>query len=147
MQVKMQWMDGMVFSGEAAGNLVPMDAKTPIGKGSAPTPKELVALGLGGCSAMDVIAYLKKFKQVPTSFAVDVDIETSTGKMPAVFNSALLTYSLEGPVESDKAIEAVHLSQTKFCGVSMMLSRSFPIRYRILLNGVEIGSGHAEFAT
>jgi putative redox protein len=42
-------------------------------------------------------------------------------------------------------MESVRLSQTKFCGVSAMLSKAFPIKYVVRLNGQEIGQGQAEF--
>ena len=135
----------MAFGGQANGFDVAMDAKIPIGKESAPTPKELVALGLGGCTAMDVIALLKKYKMLPKSFRVDVDIQTSTGVQPAVFEKAFLDFVVEGDVDPAKLIEAVSLSQTKFCGVSAMLAKAHPIEYRIVLNGHEIGKGSARF--
>ena len=147
METTLVWKEGMEFAGAAGPHVVPMDAQAPIGKNRAATPKELVAMGLGGCTAMDVIALLKKYKQLPNLFRLIVEIETSTGKQPAVFEKAILTYDIEGSVEAEKLKEAVHLSQTKYCGVSAMLSKAFPIEYRIKLNGKEIGKGFADFPT
>jgi putative redox protein len=141
----MVWKEGMVFEGQAGDHIVPMDAKPPFGKDQAPTPKELVALGLGGCTAMDVIALLKKYKMPPKSLRVDVDVQMSTGVQPAIFEKALIDFIVEGDVDPAKLIEAVSLSQTKFCGVSAMLSKAHPIDYRITLNGNEIGNGSARF--
>lgn len=135
----------MVFEGAADGHSLSMDAKTPIGKNTAPSPKELIALGMGGCTAMDVIALLKKYKQLPQSFEIEIDITPSEGKQPAVFERALLSYIVKGEVEPEKLLEAVKLSQSKFCGVSAMLSKSFPIHFRIELNGEEIGTGQSAF--
>ncbi len=145
MQVHLSWSDGMKFEGQADGNSVGMDAKAPLGKNAAATPKELVALGLGGCTAMDVIALLKKYKQMPRTFRVDVNIESSTGVQPVVFLGAQITYEVEGDVASDRLLEAVRLSQTKFCGVSSMLAKVIPIHYNVKLNGQEIGTGQASF--
>lgn len=145
MKTAVVWKDGMEFDGVADSHIVPMDAKTPIGKNAASSPKELVAMGLGGCTAMDVIALLKKYKQPPQTFRVDVEIVPSTGAHPIVFEKAILTFTVDGAVDSEKVNEAVKLSQTKYCGVSAMLSRSFPIEYRIILNGSEIGTGAAKF--
>lgn len=147
MKTTLLWKDAMEFIGTADENAVPMDAKAPIGKGSAATPKEFVAMGLGGCTAMDVIALLKKHKQPPTSFRIEVDIQTSVSGYPAVFEKALITLNVEGDIEAEKLNEAARLSQTKYCGVSAMLSKSFPIEYRVVLNGQEIGSGFADFET
>jgi putative redox protein len=145
MKTSVVWKDGMEFDGVAEDHIVLMDAKAPIGKSAATTPKELVAMGLGGCTAMDVIALLKKYKQPPQAFRVDVDIVPSTGAHPIVFEKAILTFTVDGAIDSEKVIEAVKLSQTKYCGVSAMLSKSFPIEYRIILNGTEIGTGAAKF--
>ncbi|MCM2281782.1 MAG: OsmC family protein [Bdellovibrionaceae bacterium] len=139
------WKEKMEFDGQVDGLTVPMDAKPPLGRQNGATPKELVALGIGGCTAMDVIALLKKHKQLPKSIRVDIDIQTSSGKYPAVFEKAVLTYIAEGEVDSEILKEAVHLSQSKYCGVSAMMTKAFPIEYRIILNEREIGTGFASF--
>lgn len=145
MKTTIVWKDGMVFDGTVDDHVVRMDAKAPIGKNSGASPKELVAMGLGGCTAMDVIALLKKHKQPPLSFRIDVEIQPSTGAHPIVFEKAVLSFHVEGAVDPERLTEAVHLSQSKYCGVSAMLSQSFPIEYRIILNGSEIGAGTAKF--
>lgn len=145
MKAVVAWKESMVFVGSADDHDLLMDAKAPIGKGTAPTPKELVALGMGGCTAMDVIALLKKYKQLPASFKIDIEIVPAAGKQPAVFESARLTYLVEGQVDPERLLEAVRLSQSKYCSISAMLSKSFPIDYRVELNGQEIGTGRAKF--
>ena len=147
MKAKLVWRDKMVFEGQVDGHSVMLDAKPPFGKNSGPTQKELLALGLGGCTAMDVIALLNKNKQIPKELEIEVEIDImhSEGKQPAVFDQALLSYIVKGDVDSKVLLEAVTLSQTKYCGVSAMLSKSFPISYRIELNGSEVGAGKARF--
>ena len=135
MKTHLKWTGGMKFTSEAAGNTVEMDAKAPIGQSQAMTPKELVASGLGGCTAMDVLAWLKKHKQSYETFEVTVDITTSEGGYPVVFKKAVVTFLLTGSVDKDIYVEAVKLSQTKYCGVSAMLVKAFPIEYVVLLNG------------
>jgi putative redox protein len=139
------WKEAMAFDAAVDQHVVRMDAKPPLGRGAGPTPKELVAMGLGGCTAMDVIALLKKHKQVPASFTVSVDIQTTTQGMPAVFENALITFTVEGTVEKDVLIDAVSRSQHQYCGVSAMLVKAFPIRYKIVLNGTEVGTGVTHF--
>jgi len=54
---------------------------------------------------------------------------------PIVFTKAHLIYALTGELDVEKVKEAVHLSKTKYCGVSAMLGKAFPISYQIDING------------
>lgn len=146
MKAQLKWIEGMKFEGAAEGNSLMMDAKAPFGTNTGMTPKELVAVGLGGCSAMDVIALLKKHKQQCESLDVDVEIETSMEGQPVVFTKAMLTFNVMGKVERDILLDAVVLSQTKYCGVSAMLVKALPISYVVKLNGEAIGNGSADFS-
>ncbi len=145
MKTQLNWTEAMKFEATTDGNTLLTDAKAPFGNGSAMTPKELVAVGLGGCTVMDVIALLKKHKQPFKSLGIDVDIATSTGGQPVVFTSAVLTFNVTGEVDPTIYLDAVRLSQTKYCGVSAMLVKAFPISYVVKLNGEKIGDGKAEF--
>ena len=94
---------------------------------------------------MDVVALMKKYKQPLDSFDIDADVTASEGVHPAVFTQVHLLFKLTGQVDASKVLEAVHLSQTKFCGVSAMLSKAVPISYTVELNGKNIGEGQAAF--
>lgn len=144
MKIKLNWKQAMQLEATADGNTLGMDAKSPIGQGTMMTPKELVAAGIGGCTAMDVLALLKKHKQNFSSLAVEVDIET-TKTTPSVFSHALIRFEVLGGADPKILLESVMLSQTKYCGVSAMLSKVFPIEYKVFLNNEEIGSGQAKF--
>jgi putative redox protein len=151
MKTKTIWKEKMLFDGvnvvEAPNESheVKMDAKSPIGSGKGFTPKELVALGVSGCTAMDVAALMKKYKQNVTTFEVEANVTLSEKKMPTVFTNVKLTFHMTGPVDKDKYIEAVTLSQTKYCGVTAMLLKAVPVHYTIVLNGEQIGMGEAQF--
>jgi len=147
MKAKIIWNENMSFTGVSGKNSVAMDTKSPIGNDTGASPKELVAMAIGGCSGLDIIALLKKYKQLPKSFYVDADVEqTEAGKYPTVFKSVFLDFQFEGEVDPDKALEAVSLSMTKYCGVSAMIAQGCPITYKVTLNGKQIGEGKAEFA-
>jgi len=145
MQLELNWKDGMAFEAKAGSNLIPMDAKTPIGRNTAATPKELVAAGLAGCTAMDVIALMRKHKQEVTHFSIKTDVSTVEKGHPAVFTAVKLNFYLEGKIDPAKALEAVQLSQTQYCGVSAMLAKAFPISWELFVNGASIGTGEASF--
>lgn len=147
MKTSLTWIEGMKFDARAGSNTIRMDAKSPIGQGTAQTPKELVAAGLGGCTAMDVVALLKKHKQTFQNFKVDVDLDVTTSGQPTVFTGALITFTVTGTVDPNILTEAVTLSQTKYCGVTAMLVHAFPISYKIVLNDVEIATGKADFTS
>jgi putative redox protein len=147
MKMLVTWDERMVFTAAAAGCTAMMDAKAPIGQGTALTPKELVVAGLCGCAAMDVIALMRKHKQAVTTFEVKAEVTTSEGGPPVVFTSAELEFALAGQVDPALALEAVRLSQTHFCGVTAMLVKAFPIRYRVLVNGTLAGEGQADFGS
>lgn len=146
MKVELNWKEGLAFDVKAGLNTVSMDAKAPLGRGKAPTPKELVAAGLAGCTAMDVMAFMRKHRQEVTAFSIATDITTSDKDVhPAVFTSAKLNFHLEGKVDPAKAVEAVQLSQSVECGVSAMLAKAFPITWEVFVNGQSVGSGEARF--
>lgn len=145
MKSVLKWLDGMKFEAQSEQNSIHMDAKPPLGQAQGMTPKELVAVGLAGCTAMDVIALLKKHKQGHKDFQVGVEVTPSTTGHPVVFDKILLTFEATGDIDPKVLLESVLLSQTKYCGVSAMLSKAVPIDYAVILNGSEIGRGQAQF--
>lgn len=145
MKTTLRWDQGMKFNAGTEKHSVTMDAKSPIGRGEGLTPKELVATGLAGCSAMDVIAWMKKHRQNVKNFEIETNIETTPTGHPAVFTKAVLHFRMTGEVEGEILKQAVELSQTQYCGVSAMLSKAFPIEYVIELNGETIATGQAKF--
>ncbi len=146
MKLKSRWIQKMQFSAQVGELSVPMDAKPPIGNGTAMTPKELVLAGLCGCTAMDVVALLKKYKQPLEFLEVDADAISQEAGYPAVFREIKLVFEIRGPMDREKVLEAVRLSQTKFCSVSGMLSKAVPIDYEVRLNSETIGTGKADFS-
>lgn len=145
MKATLNWKEGMEFSADCDGIAITMDSKPPLGHHKGMTPKELVAAGLGGCTAMDVVALLKKHKQPYESFQVEVDITQTAEGHPVIFKEAILNFHVTGVVDSNVLLESIKLSQTKYCGVSAMISKATPISYFVFLNGEQIGTGKAEF--
>jgi putative redox protein len=145
MKMKCTWNQKMNFSAEADGYRVTMDAKSPVGDSSAMSPKQLVLAGVCGCTAMDVAALLKKYKQPLENFVVEAEASLTEGVHPAVFKEIKLLFKLTGPIEAAKILEAVQLSQSKYCGVSAMIAKTAAILYDVELNGKTIGTGRAAF--
>lgn len=145
MQARTVWKEKMKFTGESGGHSIDLDAKSPLGSDSALTPKELVAIGVAGCTAMDVVALMKKYKQPLESLEVVTDAPVVEKTQPPIFKEIALTFEFKGQVDKERALESVRLSQTKYCAVSAMLYKTVPIHYKVILNGEQIGAGEASF--
>ena len=102
-------------------------SKRTIVYGETPTagelsPMETVAVSLGACSAMDVIAIAVKKRQVISAYRIHVEA-TQRDEYPQVLTYAIVTHEVEGPVVEEAAIRrAIELSATKYCPVNAMLS-------------------------
>ncbi|MGZ3713137.1 MAG: OsmC family protein [Bdellovibrionota bacterium] len=134
----------MKFSSTDGNNTAKMDTQPPMGDGSALSPKQLCLAAICGCTGIDVTGLLKKYKQKVDSFHMEADAPVTEG-YPAVFAFVQLDFFLQGEIEEARAIEAVQLSQTKYCGVSAMFAKACPIRYQVFLNGTSIHQGEAAF--
>lgn len=118
------------------GNVVHIDT-TPEkgGTGTGPSPMQLVAMGLGGCSGMDVVTILTKQRQQIESMSIRVDAERATDQVPAVFTEIHLHYAMGGNLEAEKVRRAIELSMEKYCSVSKMIEKTARITYSFSVNG------------
>jgi putative redox protein len=94
---------------------------------------ELIAIGLAGCTAMDVISILQKKRQDITACEVRVEAGRAE-EHPKVFTSAIITYELTGRSLDEAAlVRAIDLSATRYCPAQAMLGKAFPmeLRYQI----------------
>ncbi|MCO5143462.1 MAG: OsmC family protein [Oligoflexia bacterium] len=145
MKLKTIWKDKMLFETTDGSLSTTMDAKAPIGGGTALSPKQLCLSAIAGCTAMDVAALMRKYKQDVKEFFIESEAELTSG-YPAVFKSVDLQFYLNGEIDKEKAIEAVLLSQTKYCGVSAMMAKHCPIYYKIYINSELVNEGQANFS-
>ena len=102
------------------------------------SPKDLVALGIAGCTGVDVVSILKKMRQPLEELQIDTQL-TQTDEHPRVFEKCTLTYKFAGAgLERDRVIRAAALSFGKYCGVSAMIKRSgCSFEPRLELNGTD----------
>lgn len=126
---------GMTFTGKADSNhWVMMDGSLSDGGDAAATsPKELVLVGLGGCTGMDVVSILKKKRANVQSFELHVTAEESSD-YPRIFTKIHIEYVIWGKDIQPRDVErAIELSQTKYCSVTAMLKKSAEVThsYRI----------------
>ncbi len=135
MDAKVSWQGKMAFDGTAdRGYHLPLDADPEVGgeaKGFAPF--ELLALGLAGCTAMDVISILQKKRQDITGFEVKVHSERAH-EHPKVFTHLHLEYVVSGRAVDPAAVErAVQLSDERYCGAIAMLRQAAQIDHSITI--------------
>jgi putative redox protein len=131
MKVAVQWKEHMTFMGTPdSGFTVQMDADSSFGgTENGVRPMELVALGLAGCTAMDVISILQKKRQQVTQFEVRVNAPRSA-EHPKVFTRALITYVVTGKsVEESALLRSIELAATKYCPAQLMLAQAFPMEF------------------
>lgn len=123
MKARIKWLDHMSFIGESgSGHSVVMDGPPDAGgRNLGVRPMEMMLLGLGGCTAFDVVMILKKARQPVEDCTVDIDAERADG-IPSVFTKIHLKYKILGDGLSEKQVEkAVKLSSEKYCSASKML--------------------------
>ncbi len=132
MKAVVQWKGNMTFAGmPESGFPVPMDSEPSFGGSTQGVrPMELLALGLAGCTAMDVLSILQKKRQQVLSFEVQVDAARAP-EYPKVFTSARITYLVSGrDVDESAVLRAIELSATKYCPAQAMFAQVFPIELR-----------------
>jgi putative redox protein len=128
-------LKGITFVGKTDSNhWITMDGPEKFGGSDAGIrPKELILLGLGGCTASDVASILAKKRVKLDDFEINIETEVSE-EHPQVFTKLHLEYVFYGKdINTNDVERAIELSQTKYCGVTAMLEKSVQIThsYRI----------------
>lgn len=124
------------------GNTVQIDSSLDDGgEGKGARPMELVLMGLGACSSIDVISILNKGRQTVTSYEVEIDGERAKDQVPAVFTQVHLRFRLGGDVEPAKAYRAAQLSVERYCSVAKMIESTATITFSVEVNGEEVPAG------
>jgi len=140
MQSKVVWKGGMAFTGSTGsdGYLIPLDAiQESGGKDFGFRPLQLFAIGLVGCTGMDVISILQKKRQEVVGFEVSAEIERASDH-PKVFTKIILEYKVIGKNIDQQAVErAVELSETRYCPAQAMLEKTAEISHRIIIQEAE----------
>ena len=110
---------------------VPVDGG---GTDTAPTPMELVLLGLIGCTGVDVTAILVKMKEPLEALEVSADFQRAE-KHPRVYTTIHLRYKFRGALDVKKVERAIGLSENKYCSVSAMVGQTAKITHEYTIEG------------
>lgn len=94
---------------------------------TGPKPMELALLALGGCTAFDVIAILRKKRQPVTGYEIEVAAEQRP-ELPSYFTKVEIRHRVYGAVDPEAVRRAIELSETKYCSVGAMISKTAEIK-------------------
>ena len=126
-----RWVGDLTMVAESAsGHGVVMDGPPEIGGSNlGPRPMEMVLMGLGGCTTVDVIMILKKSGQQVTDCRVEVSAERAE-TVPKVYTKIHVHYVVTGRSLDHRAVErAIRLSAEKYCSVSRMLEQAAEVTH------------------
>jgi putative redox protein len=131
MKARIKWVEDWAFIGESGSGhkLVFGTASGPEGRTPGPSAMELVLIGLGGCSAYDVVHILAKGREAIEDVAVELDAERAETD-PKVFTRIHMHFVVKGrglaPAKVDRAIA---LSAEKYCSASAMIAKTATITH------------------
>ena len=131
MQVKIKWIDGVSFVGESeTGHAVVLDgAPENGGRNIGMRPMEMLLVGMGACTAFDVVTILKKARQPILDCVAEINA-TRADEIPKVFTTIHVHFIITGNNLNQTQVErAVKLSAEKYCSASIMLSKSVAITH------------------
>lgn len=131
MKARVKWVQDATFIGESAsGHAVVMDGPPESGgRNLGPRPMEMLLLGMGGCTAFDVVYILQRARQPVVDCVVEIEAERAE-EAPKVFTKIHVHFIVSGRGLSEKQVErAVHLSAEKYCSASIMLGKAATITH------------------
>jgi putative redox protein len=126
MKCRIKWLDHMSFVGESdSGHSVVMDgAPDAGGRNLGVRPMEMLLLGLGGCTAFDVVSILHKYRQQIIDCEVEIEAERAD-EIPKIFTHIHVHFIVSGRgLDEKKVSKAVSLSADKYCSASRMLEKA-----------------------
>ena len=129
MKARVKLLEGMTFVAESGtGHALVVDASPDIGgRDLGPRPMELVLMGTGACSAIDVVHILRKARQDVTGCTLELEADRADSD-PKVFTRVHFRFVVAGRGLSGAQVErAVKLSKEKYCSATAMLARTASI--------------------
>jgi putative redox protein len=131
MKATVKWAGKAGFEGRSeSGHTVIMDGSPDIGgENRGPRPMEMLLLGMGGCTSIDVMLILGKGRQDVTDCVVHIDAERAPTE-PKVFTRIHVHFVVSGRgLDPTRVEKAIHLSAEKYCSASIMLGKTATITH------------------
>ncbi len=125
MKANVKWIQKMQLMGTSeTGHGILMDGDRD---GIAPSPMEVVLMGMGACSSIDVVDILQTGRQQVTDCEVNLSSERAE-EAPRVFTKINAHFIVSGNDLNEKKVKrAVELSMEKYCSVAKMLEQAAEI--------------------
>jgi putative redox protein len=130
-KARIKWVQDATFIGESgSGHSVVMDgAPDDGGRDLGIRPMEMLLLGLGGCSGIDVVLILRRGREQVTDCVIEIDAERATTD-PRVFTKIVMKYVVTGRTLDPKKVErAIKLSAEKYCSASATIGKTAQIEH------------------
>ena len=131
MKTRITWLEDMTYVAQSpSGHALVIDGPPELGGHNlGPRPMELLLMGMGGCTAIDVVNILRKARQELRGCELQIDAERADSD-PKVFTTIQVHFILTGKSLSAKHVErAIHLSAEKYCSASIMLGKTAQISH------------------
>ena len=133
MKATIKWLDGVSFEAESgSGHRLILDgAPEHGGRNAGLRPMEAVLIGVGACSAFDVISILRKARQPVSDCVVELAAERAEDP-PRVFTRVRMRFVVTGKGLAPAKVErAVALSAEKYCSATAMLRPTVDIHHEV----------------
>lgn len=141
MKARVKWVDNASFvATSGSGHSVVLDGPPDHGgENQGFRPMEMLLIGMGGCTAFDVVSILKKARQQIQDVHVEVEAERSDS-VPKVFTHIRVHFHVIGQDLQEKQVErAIKLSTEKYCSASIMLGKTAEISHDYIISEPEQG--------
>ncbi len=131
MKAEVKWLGGRAFEGTPdSGHSVIMDSSPDFGgEDRGVRPMELLMLGMGGCTSIDVMNILEKSRQDVTACVAEISAERAETE-PKVFVRMHVHFKVTGRnLDAQRVQRAISLSAEKYCSASIMLGKTAEITH------------------
>ncbi|MCZ4222229.1 OsmC family protein [Pedobacter rhodius] len=120
------------------GFTVELDAKAAIGgEGKGFRPMEMLLVGLGGCSGIDMVNVLTKQKEPLDDIKIAINATRKEEEMPPIFDEIDIHFDLYGNLSAAKVERALSMTFDKYCSVSNILGRSAKINFTYKIHSIK----------
>ena len=145
MKSRVKWVENVCFMAESeSGHAMIMDGAPDIGgRNLGPRPMEMLLMGTGGCTSVDVVMILQKSRQNVTACEVEVSAERAADH-PKVFTKIHMHFTLRGRGLKPEIVDrAIKLSAEKYCSASIILGKTAEMThdFEIIEEGIAAAGG------